>query len=238
MGGPRARPLEINQNTLGIPADSGSGCAPEQFHVRNIPLDAAWRSKIRHRTSPPLLPEGMLPLLPAHTAWMDGIARQVPLVRATLTRLNHGSRDVDDLTSDVLVRALAAHDAFNVGRQIRPWLVGICSNVSAEARRLRARQEAFDLLAGKYGTDTDPGPDALLERADRLNAILQATKILNTDRYAIFLMHDLQGQTVSGIAAALAIPIETAKSRLRLARTALRLETLRLLRTHRRLRSS
>jgi RNA polymerase sigma-70 factor (ECF subfamily) len=60
--------------------------------------------------------------------------------------------------------------------------------------------------------------------------VIRVLDKLDLDRRAVLVMHDLEGQTVPEIAAALGVPVATAYSRLRLARedVAAALKRLRL----------
>jgi len=62
-----------------------------------------------------------------------------------------------------------------------------------------------------------PADDQIADRQAR-EAVVRVLEQLDLDRRAVLVMHDLDGHPVPEIAAALAIPVATAYSRLRLAR--------------------
>jgi len=107
--------------------------------------------------------------------------------------------------------------AYDVERPLRPWLFGFALRVASDHRRLaRHRFEVHH----EPSEVADPEPSVveqllLKEREALAHAALQAVEL---SRRAVFILHELDGATLPEIAAALAIPIGTAASRLRLAR--------------------
>lgn len=136
----------------------------------------------------------------------------------TLLRLGVARRDLEDLTQDLFVivyRHLADYDP---QRPLRPWLFGIAVRVAADFRR-RAHnvREVVGQVAAEP-TDGAPPPDERLADAEARTLLMAALDGLDLERRAVFVMHELDEVPVPEIAAALAIPLNTAYSRLRLAR--------------------
>jgi RNA polymerase sigma-70 factor (ECF subfamily) len=65
---------------------------------------------------------------------------------------------------------------------------------------------------------TSQGPEEAMAAQQDRALVARALGALDLDRRAVFVMHELEGQAVPEIARALAIPLNTAYSRLRLAR--------------------
>jgi RNA polymerase sigma-70 factor (ECF subfamily) len=144
-------------------------------------------------------------------------AAELGYVWSTLRRLGVQERDLDDLCHDVFVivfRNLAVYDA---RRPIRPWLFGIAFRVASDYRRsARHRRE----VAGTTREVVCPAPpaDEVMLQRERQRLVLRALEALELDRRAVFVMHDIDGHVMPDIAAALGVPLNTAYSRLRLAR--------------------
>jgi len=144
-------------------------------------------------------------------------AAELGYVWSALRRLGVPERDLEDLCHDVFVvvfRNLAAYDA---RRPIRPWLFGIAFRVASDYRRsARFRREV-------PGTTREiacsaPRADEVMLRRERQRLVARALAELELDRRAVFVMHDIDGHVMPDIAAALGVPLNTAYSRLRLAR--------------------
>ena len=140
----------------------------------------------------------------------------------TLRRLGAPARDMEDLAHDLFVvvhRHLAEYDP---RRPLRPWLFGIAVRVLSDYRRtFRNSRELLDRgPAGQASEAIDgaPPPDERLADAQARALLMSALDELPLERRAVLVMHDLDGVAVPEIAAALEIPLNTAYSRLRLAR--------------------
>ncbi len=131
----------------------------------------------------------------------------------------------EDLTADTFARALAGYASFDpeLG-ELRPWLLGIATNVihghrRAEARRLRAyAREAGGTAPPPDGPDVAARIDAAGMAKDAAAAI---AKLKAPDRDVLLLVAwaDL---TYDEVAQALGIPVGTVRSRLNRARTSVR----------------
>ena len=135
----------------------------------------------------------------------------------TLRRLGAPLQDLEDLVHDLFVvvhRHLAEYDP---ARPLRPWLFGIAVRVVADFRR--SPRSAREVL-GEYAEPVDgaPTPHEHMEGTEARAMLMKALDGLDLDRRAVFVMHELDELPVPEIAIALAIPLNTAYSRLRLAR--------------------
>ncbi len=152
---------------------------------------------------------------------------QVPYAWKTLRRLGVAERDVEDLVHEVLVLAYRRQADYDARRPLRPWLFGIAFRVAADYRRLaRHRRE----LIGEEVEPTEPAPgaDAQLEAEQTRRLVLRALDALDLDKRAVVVMHDIDGHPIPEVAAALAIPLNTAYSRLRAGRAELKVAAMRL----------
>jgi RNA polymerase sigma-70 factor (ECF subfamily) len=159
-------------------------------------------------------PPAETPGRPSFRALFDA---ELTYVWNALRRLGVHEADVEDIVHDVFLvvhRHLAAYDP---SRPLRPWLFGICVRTASDYRRLaRHRREAPPLE--DEPPDSAPGAEEMLARRQAQRLVTQALDVLDLDRRAVLILHDLEEQPMPVVAAALEIPLNTAYSRLRLAR--------------------
>jgi RNA polymerase sigma-70 factor (ECF subfamily) len=135
----------------------------------------------------------------------------------TLRRLGVQERDVEDVAHDVFVAVHRRLDSYDPTRPLKPWLFGIAFRVASDYRRLaRHRRELMDDTF--EAVDGAPPADEQLETEQARRLVLEALDALDLDKRAVFVMHELDGHAMPAIAIALGIPVNTAYSRLRLAR--------------------
>jgi RNA polymerase sigma-70 factor (ECF subfamily) len=136
---------------------------------------------------------------------------------STLRRLGVRESDLPDLAHDLFIVVFRHLADYDPSRPVRPWLFGIAFRVVSDYRRsARFAREAL----GDAPDVVDRAPpidDQIAERQARA-AVMRVLDALDMDRRAVLVMHDIDGHAVPEIAAALAIPVPTAYSRLRLAR--------------------
>jgi RNA polymerase sigma-70 factor (ECF subfamily) len=142
---------------------------------------------------------------------------EVGYVHHALVRLGVRGADVEDLTHDVFVAVHAALPRFDASRPVRPWLFGIAFRVASDhRRRARHTREVGDERADH--ADGAPPADEQLAAAETRALVLRALDALDLDRRAVLVMHDIDGCPAPEIAEALAVPLNTVYSRIRLAR--------------------
>jgi RNA polymerase sigma-70 factor (ECF subfamily) len=127
----------------------------------------------------------------------EGLVALGPAVRAVVRCLLGGEAspaDIDDSASEVFRRAIEGLHAGRLaaGAPLRPWVLGIARNVSADARRARTRaraRAAESPIALESLVDGRPGADHALELAERARRIRAALDQLPTDRRRAVLLH-------------------------------------------------
>lgn len=136
----------------------------------------------------------------------------------SLRRLGVREADQEDLTHDVFVIAYRRLPELDTTRSLRPWLFGIAFRVASDYRR-RARhlREVADADEVEP-VDQTPLADRQLAGEQTRQLVLDALDNLDLDRRAVLVMHDIDGYAIPKVAQALSIPLNTAYSRLRLAR--------------------
>jgi RNA polymerase sigma-70 factor (ECF subfamily) len=143
--------------------------------------------------------------------------REFTYVWTSLRRLGVPPRDLEDVTHDVFVEVFRNFDRYDPARPLRPWLFAFAFRFASDYRRLvRHRVEVYEEPIGASET---PAADELVA-AHELRALIQrALDSIDLVRRGVFILHELDDQPMAEIAETLAIPLNTAYSRLRVART-------------------
>jgi RNA polymerase sigma-70 factor (ECF subfamily) len=142
---------------------------------------------------------------------------EISYVLRCLRSLGTHASDLDDLGQEVFIRAFRSLARFEGHRPVRPWLFAILYCTLQNSRRRNGRrsaaEEALALLV-------PPGknPDRDLEHEDDRRLISTALQSIQPERRRLFLMVELEGRSVAEAAGLLRVPLNTAYSRLRLAR--------------------
>jgi RNA polymerase sigma-70 factor (ECF subfamily) len=164
------------------------------------------------------------------TRWRDGdAAAGTALVRRhlpTLARFFRGKTgDVADLAQQALTACVQARDRVPAGLEFRAYLLGIARNVLLHDLRRRGRKPAPDGLEG----DDLPGPSVqspsrVLAARDEQRLLLRALRRLPYDLQWLIELHYWEDLRQDDVAAVLAVPPGTIKSRLSRAKKLLRAE--------------
>jgi RNA polymerase sigma-70 factor, ECF subfamily len=138
----------------------------------------------------------------------------------TLRRLGARPPDLEDLAHDVFMVVHRHLDDYDPSRPLRPWLFGIALRVVADFRRLgrNLREIPGQRLEP---VDVAPTPYERAEGREARELLMKALDTLDLEQRAVFVMHEIDEVPVPEIAGTLAIPLNTAYSRLRLARAGL-----------------
>jgi RNA polymerase sigma-70 factor (ECF subfamily) len=139
-------------------------------------------------------------------------------VLQTVRRLGVSGVEQEDVAHDVFSTAWKRLEDYSPERPLRPWLFGIAfrivsnrkANKSANAESLDA---TLDARAGHAHQ-----PDQLLEGEVTRSHVLRALEALPMEQRALFVGHDIEQTPINELAEALEVPLNTAYSRLRLAR--------------------
>lgn len=178
----------------------------------------------------PVQRDGSERALPSEDArFRELFLREGGYTLATLRRLGVHPSELEDLTQEVMIRVYRLLHEYDPNRPIRPWIFGIAHRVASEWRRHRRRHPEIPTEF----TDRDlvgDSPDAEAALASQQAKLLVERALLGVEveRRAVFILHDLDGCPVPEIARTLDVPLNTAYSRLRLAREDFRAELARL----------
>jgi RNA polymerase sigma-70 factor (ECF subfamily) len=146
-------------------------------------------------------------------------------------RLGVPDAQIEDAVQDVFVVVHRRLPDFEGRSSVRTWLAGIVRRVARDYRRSIERKPALaneldvavDEISVEQGTPED---SALATEAARLLHLLLDT--LDDDKREVFILAELEQWSIADIAEATGVKINTASSRLRLAREAFELAAERL----------
>jgi RNA polymerase sigma-70 factor (ECF subfamily) len=137
-----------------------------------------------------------------------------------------GPDDADGIVGEVFRIAFERRHTFDVARETaRPWLYGIATNLLAKHRRGEARRlRAVARLASQRLTAADPAT-AVVDAVDATGLwerVAAAVTALPEPERDALLLHVWEGLSYDEVAAALAVPVGTVRSRINRARRRLR----------------
>jgi RNA polymerase sigma-70 factor (ECF subfamily) len=137
----------------------------------------------------------------------------------TLKRLGVDRAELKDLAQDVFLIVFRRFGEFDGSRPARPWLFGIAYRlVSNRRRHLRSVPEQAGGVATESLASTVAGPEEAARAREDRELLARALGALDLEKRAVFVMHEIDECAVPEIARELSIPLNTAYSRLRLAR--------------------
>lgn len=128
---------------------------------------------------------------------------------------NHS--DADDLVQESLLKAIAAADTYQPGRDLRAWLFSILHNTFVSHKRQYARRARAARFLDATLRDAGP-PEKHVEAQHTLNMLSQLTP----DQQSVLVLIAVEGLSYREAAEALDIPIGTLMSRLARGREELR----------------
>jgi len=134
-----------------------------------------------------------------------------------LRRLGIATRDLEDLAQHVFFQVHAHLESYEVSRPLRPWLFSFAYNAASNYRALARHRVELSVVAPERVDPAQPADEQLITRQELQLAELALTHVA-IDRRAMLLLHEVEGYSMPEIAESLGIPLNTAYSRLRLAR--------------------
>lgn len=144
-------------------------------------------------------------------------AEYFPFVWRCLRGLGVAEAGLDDAAQDVFVVVHRRFAEFRGSSTVRTWLYGIVRNVASNHRRSLSRKRE----AGPLDVEPPslaPGPAEAAEQAESAAFIERFLGGVDVKKREVFMLALLEEMTMPEIAEALGIPVNTAYSRLRLAR--------------------
>jgi RNA polymerase sigma-70 factor (ECF subfamily) len=144
-------------------------------------------------------------------------AQEFSYVWRTLGRLGIREPDREDLANEVFFQIYRRLPTFDFERPLRPWLFAFAFRIASGHRRL-ARNRLEQSLELSEVVDGAPRADESMERRESQELVDRGLESLELGQRAVFVLFEIDGCAMPEIATALAIPLNTAYSRLRLAR--------------------
>jgi RNA polymerase sigma-70 factor (ECF subfamily) len=126
-------------------------------------------------------------------------------------------RDVEDIAHEVFLRVHEKFATFAGARPIRPWLFGFCFRAASDYRRLARHRREWIGDAGEP-PDSRPLADEAVARKQEATLVARALDSIDLDRRAVLVAFELDEIPMKEIAENLGVPLQTAYSRLRVAR--------------------
>ena len=149
---------------------------------------------------------------------LEAYDQEINYVFHALRWLGARPQEIDDLAQEVFIALWRSWPRYDASRPIRPYLFGVAFRVVSMQRRKRKYEMA---VANLEICDASPSPDESLQAKQARATVLRALEQVPLRRRAVLLMHDLEAVPMRQVATSLSIPLFTAYSRLRKARTEL-----------------
>ncbi len=155
---------------------------------------------------------------------------QASFVWRNLRRLGVEEADVEDKVQEVFVVAHRRWGEFvDLGFGPKAWLFQIVLRVASDARRHRRRHPVDpDGGVAQESQFMEAPQTAEVARKEALTLLDRALEMIEVDRRAVLVLHEIEQMTAPEIARTLEIPMNTVYSRLRVARTELEAAVVRL----------
>jgi RNA polymerase sigma-70 factor (ECF subfamily) len=142
---------------------------------------------------------------------------QFSYVWHVLKRLGVAERDLEDIAQQVFLQVHAQLAKFDTRRPIRPWLFSFAYNAASNYRALSRHRVELAIVPPEQTCPKAAADEQLITRQELELAELALSRVA-LDRRAVLLLHDVEGHSMPEIAESLNVPLNTAYSRLRLAR--------------------
>jgi RNA polymerase sigma-70 factor (ECF subfamily) len=144
----------------------------------------------------------------------------VAFVWRNLRRLGVATCDVEDRVQEVFVVAHRRMGGYEErGHGPRAWLFQIVLRVASEWRRHKRRHpEDVDGGAAQELEHIEADQPEAIARREALDQLDVALAMLDVDKRAVIVLHEIEEMTAPEIAESLSLPINTVYSRLRVAR--------------------
>jgi len=144
-----------------------------------------------------------------------------PRMRNLVRYLVRNDSDVEDFTQDAAMAVLRSFQGYRGEGYFERWVDRVVMRAIFGARRRRRAERAFAVVDGDNDSierAVSVVPDEYLNRRHAIRLL----DVLPTEQRQVIVLHHVMEMSVPEIASELAIPFETVRSRLRLARQRLR----------------
>jgi RNA polymerase sigma factor (sigma-70 family) len=128
-----------------------------------------------------------------------------------------GADDAEDAAQEGFMKAFTALPRFRADAAFRPWLLTIVANEARNRRRSASRRAALALRTPQTtggGAEVEASPEDAILATERRTALLEALDRLPKSDHEVIAYRYLLELSEAETAAALGVPVGTAKSRL------------------------
>jgi RNA polymerase sigma-70 factor (ECF subfamily) len=161
-----------------------------------------------------------MPAVTAPSAFRLGLLDSIPRLRRYARSLGLDAARADDLTQQVLERALSRWQQFDPQRELGVWLLSIAHNAHLDALRRDARLTVTDPIELQQAQDADGGA-ASTDVGLRID-LQRALSRLSPEQREPLLLVCVEQLSYAEVADVMGIPVGTVMSRVCRARTTLR----------------
>ena len=193
------RPAEVDEEGVTCPPPPASGIQTVVLRAETTSIDSATRST------------DFVELYRAHFAYVWRSAR----------RLGVSQGEADDVVQETFLTVHRLLDSYEHQGTLRSWLFSVLFRVVQRHRRSSRRRTA--LTDSEANVDAVPcsvagAPDKTAETNESVRVLEEILGTLDPEKRAVLVLAELEEKTIAEIAEILAINVNTASSRLRLAR--------------------
>ncbi|NOU29784.1 MAG: sigma-70 family RNA polymerase sigma factor [Polyangiaceae bacterium] len=155
-----------------------------------------------------------------------------PFVYRALRRLGVREADMDDACQEVFIVVHRRYGDFEGRSSLRTWLYGIAVRVASAFRR-RAHNKRETMESSPDAEDA-ANAESDYQKRQLLQMLDEALSTLDDDKRAAFVLYEVEELTMAEVAEALGCPLQTAYSRLTVARERVQKVLLRKMEERRR----
>jgi RNA polymerase sigma-70 factor (ECF subfamily) len=162
------------------------------------------------------VPGGVPPFESIYSQYFD-------FVWSSARRLGIGPAAMDDVVQEIFIVIHAKIDTLRQPESLRSWIYGIVRRTVSDhhrSQRVRTGSAASLAVHTELEQPLPPTPLDLSEQNDQVKLLWSLLEKLDENKREVFVLAELEEMPVPEIAEALAIPLNTAYSRLRAARIA------------------
>lgn len=146
----------------------------------------------------------------------------LPRIRSLSRYLSHKEADADDIAQDAAIKVLQGLHTYRGDGFFESWVDRIVTRTMLAAVRRRRRVDRMFVLLGG-GKLLEPTPRLRSDEYMVQRHTIRALDQLPVEQRRVLVLHHVLEMSVPEVATELDVPVETVRSRLRLARQRLRL---------------
>jgi RNA polymerase sigma-70 factor (ECF subfamily) len=169
------------------------------------------KSKPEAPAIPPNVASALPPFQAIYKQYLD-------FVWSSAGHLGAGTDVIDDVVQDVFVVIHSKLATLQRPKALRSWIYGIVRRTVSDYRRSKRTRDAAGASLGAEPKARQPSPLDLAERNAELELLESVLAELDELKREVFVMVEILEMTVPEVVQALEMPLNTAYSRLRLAR--------------------